>query len=439
MSDISQPLPTNMPLVGEKGMEYLSNTYAGDFVSVAAARGRLVMESKDLTKVYKLGLTSRDYISAVRQANFALYEKSVVALVGESGSGKSTIAGLLAGQIPKTSGDIILNGQPVSIKSNRSFRAYKREVQMVFQDPFSSLNAIHKVRHHLKRPIEIHQPKLKRAAVEKEVFSLLSQVRLIPSDQFVDKFPYELSGGQRQRVAIARALAARPKVLLADEPVSMLDVSIRLEVLSLLDDLRDRFSLAVLYITHDIASARYFADETIVIYGGDIVERGPSEDVTQTPVHPYTQLLVSAAPDPDALGSSIREAKTANQVTKPRQTGSALTSTAGCRFTPRCPFADEKCAAEMPPLLTVSQHRQVACWHIDKAIANSIFKQIPVKSSGTGSTENVTLHGTHAPLKNKQDSNYGSPNVSDMTNSSGHGTNSQTVVSERASEDGTIA
>ena len=134
----------------------------------------------------------------------------------------------------------------------------------------------------------------------------MEQVRLTPAKQFLVKYPHELSGGQRQRVSFARALAARPSVLLADEPVSMLDVSIRLEMLSLLDDLRQRFSLAMLYITHDIASARYFADEVLVMYAGEIVERGPAEEVTQQPAHPYTQLLVASAPDPDNLGSTLR-------------------------------------------------------------------------------------------------------------------------------------
>jgi|GEM_PF-94846 len=410
------------------------------FISAASLRGRLVLEVKDLTKVFKLGFGSHDYISAVRKVNFSLYEKSVVALVGESGSGKSTIARLLAGQIPKTGGDIYLNGQLVNIRSNRKFRDYKREVQMVFQDPFGSLNSIHKISYHLRRPITIHQSHLNRAAVAKEINSLLNQVRLLPADQFIDKYPYELSGGQRQRVAIARALAAKPKVLLADEPVSMLDVSIRLEILSLLDDLRDRFSLAMLYVTHDIASARYFADETLVIYGGDIVERGPSEDVTQTPAHPYTQLLVSSSPDPDNLGGSIRDAKLSTAVSKPRQTESALTTLPGCRFAPRCQFADAKCIAEFPPLTMISPNRQVACWHVDKSIANLSLKQIPSKTSQPPAQgEMVTLHGAHAAPRTESVSpvpNHISPNASDSVTSVGNVTVSQTAIPERDSEDG---
>ena len=427
---------------GEQKPGSSSLYYSGDFVSAASQRGRVVLEAQNVSKVFKLGLGSKDYISAVRNANFSLYEKAVVALVGESGSGKSTIARLLAGQIPKSGGEILLNGMPVNIKTNRAFRRYKREVQMVFQDPFSSLNSVHKIHYHLKRPIAIHQRQLKRDAVEKEINSLLNQVRLLPADQFIDKYPYELSGGQRQRVAIARALAAKPKVLLADEPVSMLDVSIRLEVLSLLDDLRDRFSLAILYVTHDIASARYFADETIVIYGGDIVERGTSEDVTQMPVHPYTQLLVSAAPNPDALDSSIRDAKVSGALSKPRQTISALTTIKGCRFAPRCQFATDKCIAELPPLLPISQDRMVACWHVDKAIAHLSSRQIPVKTSTVVSPgESLTLQGAHTASKpdaskNTGLDNYISPGMSNLTNIRQHGTISQTVLPERDTEDG---
>lgn len=171
--------------------------------------------------------------------------------------------------------------------------------------------------------------------------------------RYVDKFPHELSGGQRQRVAIARALAADPDVLLADEPISMLDVSIRLGILNLLADLRDRLHLAILYITHDIASARYFADRTAVMYAGRIVEQGDSESLTQDPKHPYTQLLISSAPDPDDLATRARGAR--------GEAPSLVRPPTGCRFNPRCPFATELCRTETPELLDV-EGRQVACW-----------------------------------------------------------------------------
>ena len=172
---------------------------------------------------------------------------------------------------------------------------------MIFQDPFASLNPLHTVRYHLERALHVHAARTGRPASTAEVDRLLEQVALTPASKFRDAYPHELSGGQRQRVSIARALAAAPRVLLADEPVSMLDVSIRLEVLDLIANLRTRLDLAVLYITHDIASARYFADEILVMNAGRIVERGPAEELTQHPTHPYTQLLIASSPDPDSF------------------------------------------------------------------------------------------------------------------------------------------
>ena len=166
-------------------------------------------------------------------------------------------------------------------------------------------------------------------------------------------------------------MAVKPRVLLADEPVSMLDVSIRLEVLDVIDQLRERFELAVLYITHDIASARYFAGETLVMYAGEIVERGPSEDLSQSPAHPYTQLLLAAAPDPDRLGAPIDERLARGA----RQAGSAPTNTVGCRFSPRCPFADDHCRAESPPLRAIVEQRAAACWRLDVAAPDLVQRQ----------------------------------------------------------------
>jgi peptide/nickel transport system ATP-binding protein len=229
---------------------------------------------------------------------------------------------------------------------------------------------VHTVRYHLERPVKLHQ---KAANVNAEVVALMEQVRLTPAKQFLAKYPHELSGGQRQRVSFARALAARPSVLLADEPVSMLDVSIRLEMLSLLDDLRQRFELAMLYITHDIASARYFADEVLVMYAGEIVERGPAEQLTQRPAHPYTQLLVASAPDPDNLGSVLRSGKRSGngrrqELLAPKRPQNPEGPTvAGCPFHPRCPFADDKCRREDPALVRISAMRAAACWHLEAA------------------------------------------------------------------------
>ena len=270
-----------------------------------AATGPVALEAVDLTKRYALGRKAS--VDAVRGVSFALRSGAITALVGESGSGKSTVARLLAGQERRSGGEILLDGKPIDPAARRGFRAYKGEVQMVFQDPFASLNPLHTVRYHLERALSLHGRRTGRGPGEAELDALLEQVRLSPPEHYRDAYPHELSGGQRQRVSIARALAASPRVLLADEPVSMLDVSIRLEILDLIEELRARLDLAVLYITHDIASARYFADEILVMHHGEVVERGPAEQVTQAPTHEYTRLLIASAPDPDAFGRQLRD------------------------------------------------------------------------------------------------------------------------------------
>jgi peptide/nickel transport system ATP-binding protein len=330
--------------------------------SVAAARGPLALEAIGLGKDFKLGRHA--VLHAVRNVRLSLYQGAVVALVGESGSGKSTVAKLLAGQERRTHGTIELDGKPIEIHDGRQFRRYKRQVQYVFQDPFASLNPVHTVGYILSRPVKLHQPEV--TDVRKAVMALLEQVSLTPADQFVEKYPHELSGGQRQRVSFARGLAARPTVLLADEPVSMLDVSIRLEMLNLLDDLRTRLALALLYITHDIASARYFADEVLVMYGGQIVERGPAEDVTQRPAHPYTQLLIASAPDPDDLGSVLKSAN-AGVGGGAGRAGNVGPAPTGCPFSNRCPLAVDQCKRDNPALQLLSSNRAAACWRLDVA------------------------------------------------------------------------
>jgi peptide/nickel transport system ATP-binding protein len=336
--------------------------------SAAADRGPLAMEAIGLSKDYKLGRGT--VLHAVRDVSFGLYRGAVVALVGESGSGKSTAAKMLAGQERPTSGKITLDSNPVDPHSRGAFRRYKSEVQYVFQDPFASLNPVHTVEYHLSRPVKLHQGR--DVNLKETVTKLAETVRLTPASQFLPKYPHELSGGQRQRVSFARALAAQPTVLLADEPVSMLDVSIRLEMLNLLDDLGKRLALALLYITHDIASARYFADEVLVMYGGQIVERGPAEDVTQQPAHPYTQLLVNSAPDPENLGNisrpSIGTDHSKKQGTRASVRAAASGPTAiGCPFSTRCPLAEDKCRTENPALQRLTDVRAAACWRLDAA------------------------------------------------------------------------
>ncbi|HXZ04383.1 MAG TPA: dipeptide/oligopeptide/nickel ABC transporter ATP-binding protein, partial [Ktedonobacteraceae bacterium] len=209
-------------------------------------------------------------VHAVEDTSLALYPGKATALVGESGSGKTTVARLLGRLHEPTSGEIRFQGVPVG-NSHKTLRAYRRQVQYIFQDPFSSLNPAHGVRYHLARSLRLYGFAHNAKEEREQILALLERVNLTPADHFIDKFPHQLSGGQRQRIAIARVLAVRPSVILADEPVSMLDVSIRLDVLNLLLRLKDEDGLGFLFITHDIASARYFAEETLVMYAGQMV------------------------------------------------------------------------------------------------------------------------------------------------------------------------
>lgn len=260
------------------------------------------LRAEGLEKDFRLrsGLKVRT-LHAVRGVSLELEPGRTVALVGESGSGKSTIARMFAKLESPTGGRILLDGAP-SASRGRGLAAYRRDVQMVFQDPFGSLNPFHSIVHHLERPIRLHHPGLSGAEVRERAEELLERVRLSPAAKFADRRPHELSGGQRQRVAIARALAPGARFIIADEPVSMLDVSIRLGVLNLLAELQRQERLGVLYITHDLATARHFSDEILVMYRGEIVERGPSERVILDPQHDYTKTLLDAAADPDRLG-----------------------------------------------------------------------------------------------------------------------------------------
>jgi peptide/nickel transport system ATP-binding protein len=242
----------------------------------------------------------REMLDAVADVSFTLRSGQVTALVGESGSGKSTVARLLARLYAPTDGTIVFDGKDVGDQRRRSsLLAYRSHVQMIFQDPFASLNPVKRVDHHIARPLQIHGI-CARNAVDGRVRELLARVGLVPPDVIAQKYPHQLSGGQRQRVAIARALAVEPSVILADEPISMLDVSIRVGILNLILQLKRELGIAFLYITHDIASARYVADEVLVMYRGRIVEQGPTDSVLLDPQHAYTKLLLSAVPNPES-------------------------------------------------------------------------------------------------------------------------------------------
>jgi peptide/nickel transport system ATP-binding protein len=327
----------------------------------------VLLEGRGLTKHFpvhgsaasrratRFGRSAR-VVHAVDDVSLALRAGQVMAVVGESGSGKSTLARLLARLTSPTAGELLLDGHAVA-RTGRRRLDYAKTVQMVLQDPFASLNPVHDVHYHLGRPFKVHGLAGSGADLDGKIAAVLERVALTPADLFLHKYPHELSGGQRQRVAIARALAVQPRVLVADEPVSMLDVSIRLGVLNLLADLRDSEHLAILYITHDIASARYLADSVVVMYAGQVVESGPAVQVTDTPAHPYTQLLLSAAPDPERVTPVTLRGAGAPP--------SAVAPPSGCRFRLRCPHAMPICAERVPPAFPAGDGHVSACWLLD--------------------------------------------------------------------------
>ncbi len=340
----------------EKNMNGTTASIMNDAVirDEALSPGTLLLEAEHIRKDFPLGgfqfgkLGSHRAVHAVENASLALRAGSATALVGESGSGKTTVARLLAGMYIPTSGSILHRGVPVRAKNEGELRAYRRHVQLIFQDPFASLNPVHTVGYHLGRPLRIHGHAHTDEEEQRAILALLRRVSLYPPEQFIEKFPHQLSGGQRQRVAIARALAVQPEVLLADEPVSMLDVSIRLDVLNLLLRLKNEEHLGVLFITHDIASARYFAEDTLVMYAGQIVEGGPSDEVIQHPKHPYTQLLLSAAPDPDRMKAHTHQSQAIPTKVARGEPPSLINPPKGCRFHLRCPKAMPVCSERFP-------------------------------------------------------------------------------------------
>ncbi|WIG57576.1 MAG: Chitobiose ABC transporter, ATP-binding protein 2 [Ktedonobacterales bacterium] len=324
-------------------------------------RGAPVLEGTHLHKQFALRqfriAGGQQVVHAVENASLALYPGRALALVGESGSGKSTLARMFARLYAPTSGGIAFEGQPVlgAMGSTRSaLRAYRRQVQMIFQDPFASLNPVHSVRYHLSRPLRLYDHARTKRQETEQILALLDRVSLSPAEQFIQKYPHQLSGGQRQRVAIAQALAVRPKVILADEPVSMLDVSIRLDILNLMLALKDEEQLAYLFITHDIASARYFAEDTMIMYAGQVMEGGPSDAIIQQPKHPYTQLLISAAPDPDRPTDVQFQAR--------GEIPSLITPPTGCRFHPRCPHAMPVCRERFPDRTDLGNGQWTHCF-----------------------------------------------------------------------------
>jgi peptide/nickel transport system ATP-binding protein len=320
------------------------------------------------------GLLSRQVVRALRSVELDIFHGEIVALVGESGSGKSTIARCVARLQRPTAGSILLDGADVlRSERRRASRAYRSKVQMVFQDPFGSLNPVHRVEYILERAVRIHGRLRGRSEVRARLEELMTTVDL--PVELLDSYPHELSGGQRQRIAIARALAMEPKVILADEPTSMLDVSVRIGVLNLMRRLRAEQGISILYITHDLASARYVADRTIVMFAGELVEGGESLDLMANPAHPYTRLLVSAVPDPNRTG-------TFDPAERARLRASVLDA-------PSCPFdgdPDQRCSRTDPVRHAVGEawhHHWVRC-HLYRPEADVAARALTSDAGPTG-------------------------------------------------------
>jgi len=315
-----------------------------------------ILRTEGLTRHFRIGNTlSRATLHAVDDVSISIGERQIVALAGESGSGKSTVARLLAKLYRPTSGEIYFQGRPLSsIRSRRDVLRYRGEVPMVFQDPFASINPVFRVSHGVMRGLRLHRPELSAHQRHEEAERVFEAVGLTPAAEVLQRFPHELSGGQRQRVGFAQALALRPKLILADEPVSMLDVSIRIGLLNLMARLRDEQGVSILYITHDIASARYVADRLIIMYAARIAEQGPTEELLANPKHPYTQLLLSAVPDPRAPLSVGAET---DRGEPPR----VIDPVPGCRFRWRCPLAIEECRTVTPELSELGPDHEAAC------------------------------------------------------------------------------
>ncbi len=294
-------------------------------------------------------------VKAVDGINFTIPRGSIFGIVGESGSGKTTAGRVVLRLVEPTSGSIYFNGEDITKFDTEKMKGLRREMQLIFQDPFESLNPRMTIYEAVVEPLEIHKIGNSNEERRKLVSEALEEVQLIPPEDFLFRFPHELSGGQRQRVAIARALILRPKFIVADEPVSMLDVSIRTEVLNLMLDLQEKFGLTYLFITHDLAIARYMSSRVGVMYLGKIIEIGDVRDVLDDPDHPYTQALMSAVPVPDA-------AKKRGDLPIRGETPQPINLPPGCRFNPRCPYAFDRCFKEEPGLFTVEPGHGAACF-----------------------------------------------------------------------------
>lgn len=295
------------------------------------------------------------YVKAVDGVSLDIGRGESAAVVGESGSGKTTLGKTILRLYKPKSGEIYYNGRRIDNLEEEELKWYRREAQIIYQDPFGSLNPFFTVERILSEPLTIHNIAKDYREVKQVINQALIDVKLEPPEMFASKHPHMLSGGQRQRVAIARALVLKPKLIVADEPVSMLDASVRVEIMSLLETLQKKYETSILYITHDLATIKYFSQTLYIMYAGKIIESGATKDVLKEPLHPYTQALVSAIPDPNPENRLKYRDVPAGEPPSP------MAPPSGCRFHPRCPhFIAGKCDV-LEPQLTKSKNNYVAC------------------------------------------------------------------------------
>lgn len=318
-----------------------------------------VLQVQNLCKYFPVGGAGfswgeKKQVHAVDDVSFELGRAEVLALVGESGCGKSTLVLTLLGLEQATTGKIIFEGGDVTHLNNAGLKAMRRHIQMIFQDPYESLNPLMTIGDIVAEPLVVHGLWKDKSERLKRVKGALEDAGLKPAGDFIRRYPHELSGGQRQRVVIAGALVLEPAILLADEPVSMLDVSIRAEILNLLADLRANRNISILFITHDLGTAAYFADRIAVMYLGRIVEVGPTQAVLNNPQHPYTKSLLSVIPVPNPR---LRRKRVILQGDPPNP----INLPSGCRFHPRCPVAFDRCPQVDPRLARVDNGHEAAC------------------------------------------------------------------------------
>lgn len=292
------------------------------------------------------GGKKRKLIKAVDDVSLKLFKGEIFGLIGESGSGKTTLGKIAMKLYTATEGKIIFNGDDVTNCDKKRKELYRRQVQMIFQDPYASMNPRFKIRDVLEEPLIIHKIKGSRKEHDEKIIKSLKEVKLNPPEEFMGRYPHMLSGGQRQRIATARTLILNPEIVVADEPVSMIDLSTRAEILHMMKDVQRELNLTYLYITHDLSTARYFTDRIAVMYLGRIMEMGKADDVIDNPQHPYTKALINAVPEPKAgMLNVIKELPISGEIPSPANVPS------GCRFHTRCPYAEDSCSNEEEPSL----------------------------------------------------------------------------------------